>query len=111
MLKTASLSFADLCRLRRLADVVERLCERGRFQSSLDLLLSRTPSPFAFFDGFGAYVAREDGRELQKIPQRELFSYVAAYGKQLLAPEDGAAFVRLLEADFARFEVRRPPKF
>lgn len=111
VLKTASLSFADLCRLRRLADVVERLCERGRFQSSLDLLLSRTPSPFAFFDGFGAYVAREDGRELQRIPQRELFSHVAAYGKQLLAPEDGAAFVRLLEADFARFEVRRPPKF
>ena len=111
VLKTAVLSFDDLCRLRRLADTVERLCERGRFQGSLDFLLSHTPSPFAFFDGFGAYVEKSDGRELSKISQRELFSHVAAYGKRLLAHEDATEFVRLLEADFARFEVRRPPKF
>ncbi len=111
VLKTADLSYEDVCRLQHVAALVDRLCEKGRFTRSLGFLLARRPSPFSLFDGFAAYLRGNDGRELQKISQRELFSHVAAYGKGLLAKEDVAAFVRCLEADFSDFEVRKPPKF
>ena len=94
-----------------MAALTDRLCEKGRFRRSLDFLMARVPSTFGFFDGFAAYLAHRDGRELSKISQRELFSHVAAFGKGLLAADEADALASCLQADFSDFEVRKPPKF
>ena len=111
VLKTADLSYEDICRLQHVAALTDRLCEKGRFRRSLDFLMARVSSAFGFFDGFAAYLAHRDGRELSKISQRELFSHVAAFGKGLLAADEADALASCLQADFSDFEVRKPPKF
>ena len=96
--------------MHRVDELLERLRDSGRFVSSLDFLLSRLPSPFAFYCGFAGYLKEQDGRELQKIPQRELFSRLAAYGKTLLDPKEHGAWLTALRTDFAAHEVRHPPR-
>lgn len=111
VLETDCLSFEELCRLEELAELLERLRDRGRFERALDFLLKRLPSPFDFYCGFSACLREKTGREVQKISQRDLFTHLAAFGEGLLSPEDGATFKALLRQDFAAAEVRRPPAF
>lgn len=110
VLKTADISFEELAVLHRVDELLERLRDSGRFVGSLDFLLPRLPSPFAFYCGFAGYLKEKDGRELQKITQRELFSRLAAYGKTLLDPKEHGVWLTALRTDFAAHEVRRPPR-
>lgn len=109
VLKTADISFEELALLHRVDDLTERLRDSGKFQNSLDFLLSRTPSPFAFYCDFHRFLCDHDGRELQKLPQRDMYSLLAKYGKAVLDSPEIAAFLAALRADFAAHEVRRPP--
>ena len=111
VLKTPWLSYEELCLLQDMADLLDRLCEKGRFARSLPFLLKKLSSPFDFYRGFALYLACETGKKLQKISQRDLFSLLAAYGAGLVAPEDGASFKALLREDFETAEVRRAPQF
>ena len=111
VLKTDRLTFEELHRLHGIADLLDRLQEKGRFAHGLHYILSRTGSPFAFFENFLDYLGSHDGRALQKIAQRELFSHFYAFGKTLLPTDRHAEFATYVEADFRSAEVRRPPKF
>lgn len=111
VLKTAWLSFEELDRLRGIADLLDRLCEKGRFAHTLQYLLTRATSPFSFYESFLDYLQKSDERELQKIAQRDLFLHLSHFGKLLLDPALHAEFVTYLEADFKTAEVRKPPKF
>lgn len=111
VLETKWLTFAELDRLHGISDILDRLHEKGRFAHTLHFILSHITSPFAFYEGFLDYCNKVDGRALQKISQRDLFSLVHAYGKTLLAPRLHEEFSRYLEADFSAAEVRKPPKF
>ena len=111
VLSTKWLSFAELDRLHGISDILDRLHEKGRFAHTLHFILSHVTSPFSFYEGFLDYCNKVDGRALQKISQRDLFSLVCAFGKTLIAPDLHAEFLRYLEADFSAAEVRRPPKF
>lgn len=111
VLKTNWLTFEELHRLHGIADILDRLQEKGRFSHGLYYILSRTASPFGFFENFLDYLNLHDGRALQKIAQRELFLYFYAFGKTLLGAGLHQEFATYLEADFKSAEVRRPPKF
>ncbi|MBE6555789.1 MAG: DUF4080 domain-containing protein [Ruminococcaceae bacterium] len=111
VLETDCLSFGELCRLRRIAALLDRMTERGRFAHSLHALLPRICSPFDLFDGFAAHLASKDRRELQQIGSRELFFHLADYGMTLLEGADRAAFLEAVKTDFAACEVRRVSDF
>lgn len=111
VLETAHLSFEELFHLQEIAELLDRLRERGRFARSLDFLLKRLPSPFDFYHGFAGYLRAVTGKEVQRISQRDLFTHLAKYGEELICPADGVTFKELLRQDFATFEVRKPPTF
>lgn len=111
VLSTKWLAFEELDRLKGIADLLDRMCERGRFKRSLDYLKPLVSSHFSFFEGFLDYLLNEDGRDLQRISQRDLFSHFAAFSKRLLPTDRHEAFVACLRADFCAFEVRRAPAF
>ena len=109
VLKTADLSFTDLERLHAVDDLLERLRDSGRFQRTLTLLLPEILSPFAFFDGFAAFLAAQTGKELQRLPQRELYLLLSRFAKENSPEQCHFAISEALRADFAASEVRRPP--
>ena len=111
VLSTKWLTFEEIDRLKGIADLLDRLCEKGRFSRSLGYLMPLISSPFSFFEGFLDYLLNEDGRDLQKISQRDLFSHVAAFAKRLLPADRHEALLECLRADFSACEVRRAPTF
>jgi hypothetical protein len=89
---------------------MERLRDSGRSATSLPLIFSYLPSPFAFFDELSAYLRDATGKVLQKISQRDLFSLVSAFARQKLHKDCHEALSAALRADFSAVEARRPPK-
>ncbi len=110
VLKTAALSFEDVCLLHRISDLVERLRDSGKFVHSLPFILSFLPSPFGFFAEFDGYLTAHTGKELQKTSQRDLFWHLSCFAKGKLPESAHAALSERLRADFSAAEVRRPPK-
>lgn len=109
VLKSANISFEELAVLHRVDELLDRILNSGRFTAGLAFLTAQTPSPFALFVGLADFLGAQDGRELEKIPQRDLFALVAEYGKSRLETPLHGAFLRALRADFAAHETRRPP--
>ncbi|MBE6630290.1 MAG: DUF4080 domain-containing protein [Ruminococcaceae bacterium] len=110
VLKTDVLSFADVCRLHRISDLMERLRDSGRFVHTLYFVLARLPSPFAFYAELDAYLESALGKEIQKISQRDLFWHLSQFAKSRLPADCHEALSAHLRADYATAEVRRPPK-
>jgi hypothetical protein len=110
VLQTRWLSFTEIERLHAVSDLCERLHDSGRFAHTLWLLLPEFFTPFAFFDDFSRFLAKNTGRELQQISQRDLFSNLSAFAKQKLPKEAHPALTKALRADFASAEVRKPPR-
>ena len=110
VLKTDVLSFEDICKLHRISDLLERLCDSGKFAHSLPFILSFFPSPFAFFAELDDYLAEKTGKELQKTSQRDLFWHLSGFAKSKLPGNAHETLSALLRADFGAAEVRRPPK-
>ena len=110
VLKTKWLSFEELSRLSRLADVLDRYREGGGFDSCLEYILCDQSSPFDFYDGLCTFIAERDGRSIRKISQNDayqlLYDYVA-----LNYPEREERFSSLMHEDYARKQVRKAPKF
>ncbi len=109
VLKTPWLSFEELCRLHAISDLCERLRDSGRFPHTLALILPRYLTPFAFFDGFAAYLEENADKELHKTPQRELYVHLSRFLKGILPPQAHFSVSEALRADFAASEVRKPP--
>ena len=77
VLKNNYIDFPDLCRLKRIAALVDRLVSSGRFDKSLDFIIKATVkshSAFEFFEGLDAYL----GREVSTISGRALYEEVFA---------------------------------
>ena len=110
VLSTNELSFAELVRLHAVSDLMERLRDSGRFPHTLHLLMPAYFTPFAFYEGFSAYLEKTTGKPLQKISQRDLFTHLSAFARERIPQKAHQALGERLRADFAMFEVRRPPK-
>ena len=110
VLKTDVLSFEDICKLHRISDLVERLCDSEKFVHSLPFILSFSHSPFAFFAELDDYLNEKTGKELQKTSQRDLFWHLSGFAKEKLPENAHETLSEYLRADFSSAEVRRPPK-
>lgn len=111
VLKTKDMSFEDMVKLHAVADLMERLRDKGRFVHTLHFLLARLPSPFAFYSGLDEHLRTAcPDRALQKISQRDLFWQLSQYAKGLLPECEHEALSVAMRADYASAEVRRPPK-
>ena len=110
VLKTKWLSFEELQRLAELADVLDRFCEGGGFDSCLEYALCGILSPFDFYDGFRAFIAERDGRSIRKISQNDaymlLYNYIVSE-----YPEKEERFSILMHEDYTKKQVRKAPKF
>lgn len=109
VLQTPDCSFEEIERLHAISDLMERLRDGGRFARTLDLLLPRHFTPFAFYEGFSTFLSCKTGMQLQQISQRSLFLLLGEYAKPLLADGAAAELSCALRADFAACEVRKPP--
>lgn len=82
ILGSHKLPFADIVRLKRLEDVLEKYWNAHRMDHTLNYLMTHEfPSPFDFFQEFGDYW---EGQGWQKIGHQleDLFTRLAAFLKQ-----------------------------
>ena len=110
VLKSNWMSFEDLSLLLEIADILDRYREGGGFESSIEYALKDVESPFDFYLGLREFIAERDGRSIRKISQNDayalLYQYIAtAY------PEKEEKFSALMHDDFAKKQVRKPPRF
>ena len=110
VLRTDSLSFADVVLLHGISDLMERLRDSGRFARSLTFVLSYVPSPFAFYRDLYAYLGEKTGKVLQRISQRDLFALFAEFARAQLPIDAHEALSEQMRADFAASEARKPPR-
>lgn len=110
VLKTNWMSFEDLSLLAEIADILDRYREGGGFDTCLEYALEGVPSPFDFYLGLRNFIAARDGRSIRKISQNDayalLYQYIAAK-----YPEKEEKFSALMHEDYAKKQVRKPPKF
>jgi hypothetical protein len=110
VLKTNWMSFEELSLLTEIADILDRYREGGGFETSLEYALDGVSSPFGFYYGLRNFIAERDGRSIRKISQNDayvlLYQYIALH-----YPEKEEEFSNLLHEDYAKKQVRKPPRF
>lgn len=90
VLKTDSITFPELCRLKRVAALVDRLVSSERFAASLDFMIRATqenapaPSPFEFFESLDEFL----GKEVTAISGRALYEQMFAYARSRVKDTD-----------------------
>ena len=110
VLKSNWMSFEDLCLLQEIADIMDRYREGGGFETSLEYALENIASPFDFYLGLRDFIAKHDGRSIRKISQNDAYALLYQY-ISLNYPEKEVEFSRLMHEDYAKKQVRKPPKF
>lgn len=75
VLSTNWLSFEELTRLKRTADVLDRFGNSGNFHRGLEVILAKEPSPFEFFLAF----ADSLGDNFYTMPQRNAYEALFAF--------------------------------
>ncbi len=111
VLCTDALSFAEMMKLHAVDELMERLRGKGRFLHTLDFLLPRLGSPFAFYCDFSAHLRDTYAEKpLQSISQRDLFWQLACFARARLAACEHEALSAAMRADYAEAETRRPPR-
>ena len=111
VLQSKWISYVEMQRLFRIAEVMERYLESERFAHTLWYLTPMMESPFAFWEGLSLYLEREDERPLQKISQPDAFRYLLGYAKEFFPTLDETALRQMLCADFTKGENKNPPAF
>ena len=111
VLQSKWISYAEMQRLFRIAEVMERYLESERFVHTLWYLTPMMHSPFAFWEGLSLYLEREDERPLQKISQPQAFFYLLGYAKEFFQELDENTLRKMLSADFTQGENKNPPAF
>ena len=111
VLESRWISYPEMQRLSRIAEVLERYHESGRFAHTLWYLTSLMPSPFGFWDGLSSYLAEQDDRPLQKISQPDAFRYLLGYAVKSVPNIDEVRLREMLCADFTQHEHKNPPVF
>lgn len=111
VLQNKWISYSELQHLSRIAEVLERYLESGRFSHALWYLTPLMPSPFRFWEGLTDYLAARDSRPLQRISQPDAFRYFAEYVSTIGISPDICRFYTLLGTDFSMHEHKNPPYF
>ena len=93
-----------------IADILDRYREGGGFEQSLEYALLGVDSPFEFYLGLRNFIAERDGRSIRKISQHDAYALLYQY-IALNYPEKEDTFSRLMHEDYAKKQVRKPPKF
>lgn len=111
VLESKWISYEELQRLSRIAEVLDRFLESGRFAHTLWLLTPQMVSPFRFWEGLTDFLRRADPRPLQKLSQPEVFRALRDYAIQAFPEIDRQALAQMLCADFSAHEHKNPPAF
>ena len=110
VLKSNWMSFEELSLLGEIADIMDRYREGGGFETSLEYALENIASPFDFYLELRNFIAERDGRSIRKISQNDayalLYQYIATN-----YPEKEEKFSLLMHEDYAKKQVRKPPRF
>lgn len=110
VLKSNWMSFEDMSLLTEIADILDRYREGGGFDASLEYALEDVDSPFSFYYGLHNFIAERDGRSIRKISQNDAYALLYQY-IALNYPEKEDKFSALMHEDYARKQVRKPPRF
>ena len=110
VLESRWVPYTQMQKLLRIAEVLERYLESGRFAHTLWYLTPRMRSPFAFWEGLCNHLAMHDQRPLQKISQPDAVRYLLEYGKTLEGVEE-RELKKMLAADFRQHEHKSEPWF
>lgn len=111
VLQSEWISFGELCRLTRIAEVLERFDESGKFAHAKEYFIHLIDSPFAFWEGFSEHLVEADPRPLQKISQPDAYRYLLDYVKKAIPTIDEVRLKELLAIDFSANEHKNPPYF
>lgn len=103
------ISYSELRYLDVIADLTDRYYNSGHFERTLAYAVPYADSPFDFYEGLADFIKENDGRSIRKIGQNDayglLFTYASAFDGI-----DCDVLERELHSDYAKFEVRRPPR-
>ncbi len=110
VLKSNWMTFEELSLLQEIADIMDRYREGGGFESSLEYALENVASPFDFYLGLRDFIAERDGRSIRKISQNDAYVLLYQY-ITLVYPEKEEKFSALMHEDYAKKQVRKPPRF
>ena len=111
VLQSKWISYEEMQALSRMAEVLERYRESGRFAHALWYLTSLVPSQFAFWTGFSEHLLATDSRPLQKISQPDAYRYLLEYAVKAVQNADRERLCEMLSADFLQHEHKNPPHF
>ncbi len=111
VLQSKWISYEEMCSLSRIAEVLERYDESGRFAHAKSYFLALAESPFAFWRGLGEYLSRRDPRPLQKLSQPDAYRYLLEYVLETMPQIDAQRLKELLCMDFSANEHKQPPYF
>ena len=107
VLQTAWLSYAEILRLKRAEDMLERYYNSGRYCLECTYLISLFETPFAFYDALGAYYETQG---LGLVSVSETDSYTVLYDfLRTLGRGDLAHFSALARFDFCAH--KKPKKW
>ena len=110
VLKSNWMSFEELFLLQEIADIMDRYREGGGFETSLEYALEGVASPFEFYCGLRNFIAERDGRSIRKISQNDAYALLYQY-IALAYPKKEEKFSLLMHEDYAKKQVRKPPRF
>ncbi len=111
VLQNKWISYEEMCSLSRIAEVLERYDESGRFAHAKSYFLTLAESPFAFWRGLGEYLSHRDPRPLQKLSQLDAYRYLLDYVLEAVPQINAERLKELLRTDFSANEHKHPPYF
>ena len=111
VLQSKWISYEEMCSLSKVAEVLERYDESGRFAHAKNYFMALADSPFAFWRGLGEYLSRRDPRPSQKLSQPDAYRYLLEYVIEIMPQIDIERLKELLRTDFSANEHKNPPYF
>lgn len=111
VLQSRWLTYDEMARLGSVAEILERYRESGKFDRCLAVVLDGTRSAFRFYEGLQDYIARHDGRHIQKISQADAYRLLYEYVSEKYDAELLSVFSDAMHSDFTGAEVRKAPDF
>ena len=111
VLQSKWISYEEMCRLTRIAEILERYDESGKFDHAKSYFIHLVESPFAFWEGLSEYLSVVDPRPLQKISQPDAYRYLLEYVKKTVSDINESRLKELLAMDFSINEHKNAPYF
>ena len=110
VLCTPWLPFSDVLRLKMVEEMVENYYNSHQFDETLDALVSRFPSPFAFFEQLAEFY-EERHAEQRKHSRVQRYELLLAFAQKSF-PEEEQSFRQLLTIDYyLRERAKARPSF